>query len=42
MAELTSALKGTPQTDYLLARPEELAREVPFKLDISRDGIIDR
>jgi len=40
--ELTAALKGSPQTDYYLARPQELAREVAYRLDISRDGIIER
>jgi N-acetylglutamate synthase-like GNAT family acetyltransferase len=42
VAELTAALKGTPQTDYYLARPDELAHEIPYRLDISRDGIIER
>ncbi len=40
--ELVGALKGTPETDFYLARPEELAREVAYSLDISRDGIVDR
>jgi len=40
--EMTRALKGTPHTDYYLARPQELAREVAYRLDISRDGIIER
>jgi N-acetylglutamate synthase-like GNAT family acetyltransferase len=42
LEELTAALKGSPQTDYYLARPQELAREVAYRLDISRDGIIER
>ncbi|HTR62685.1 MAG TPA: GNAT family N-acetyltransferase [Candidatus Binataceae bacterium] len=42
VTDLTAALKGTPQTDYYLARPPELAQEVVYCLDISRDGIIER
>jgi N-acetylglutamate synthase-like GNAT family acetyltransferase len=42
LEELSAALKGSPQTDYYLARPQELAGEVAFRLDISRDGIIER
>jgi N-acetylglutamate synthase-like GNAT family acetyltransferase len=42
LEELTAALKGSPQTDYYLARPQELAGEVAYRLDISRDGIIER
>ena len=42
LEELTVALKGSPQTDYYLARPQELAAEVAYRLDISRDGIIER
>ena len=42
VTELTAALKGTPQTDYYLARADELAHEVAYTLDISRDGIIER
>jgi N-acetylglutamate synthase-like GNAT family acetyltransferase len=42
LEELTAALKGTPQTDYYLARPQGLAGEVAYRLDISRDGIIER
>ena len=41
-AELVSALKGCPQVEYYLARPDELAQEVAYRLDISRDGIIER
>ena len=40
--ELIAALMGSPQTDYYLARTQELAREVAYRLDISRDGIIER
>ncbi|HKF28439.1 MAG TPA: GNAT family N-acetyltransferase [Candidatus Binataceae bacterium] len=42
LEELSAALKGSPQTDYYLARPQELAAEVAYRLDISRDGIIER
>ncbi len=42
VAEVTEALRGTPQADYYLARPDELARERAYRLDISRDGIIER
>ena len=42
VSDLTAALRGTPQTDYYLARPAELSQEVAYLLDISRDGIIDR
>ena len=42
VSDLTAALRGTPQTDYYLARPNELEQEVAFRLDISRDGIIER
>ena len=42
LEELTAALRGSPQTDYYLARPQELASEVTYRLDISRDGIIER
>jgi len=42
ITELTAALKGTPRTDYYLTRPAELAQEVAYRLDISRDGIIER
>jgi amino-acid N-acetyltransferase len=42
VAELTAALKGVPQVEFYLARPDELAREVAYRLDISRDGVIER
>jgi N-acetylglutamate synthase-like GNAT family acetyltransferase len=40
--ELVSALKGCPQVEYYAAHPDELAEEVAYRLDISRDGIIER
>lgn len=40
--ELVAALNGAPQVEYYVARPEELAREAAWKLDISRDGVIVR
>lgn len=42
VSDVTAALKGTPQADYYLARPDELARETAYRMDISRDGIIER
>ena len=42
VTELTAALKGVPQVEFYLARPDELAREVAYHLDISRDGVIER
>ena len=41
-AELVSALKGCPQVDYYTGHPAELAQEVAYRLDISRDGIVER
>ena len=40
--ELVAALKGAPEVGYYLARPAELAQEAAYRLDISRDGIIER
>ena len=40
--ELVSALKGCPQVDYYVGHPTELGQEVAYRLDISRDGIIER
>jgi N-acetylglutamate synthase-like GNAT family acetyltransferase len=40
--ELVTALRGAPQVEYYFARPEELAREVAWRLDLSRDGVIVR
>ncbi len=42
VARLVAALGGAPQVKYYLARPEELAREVGWHLDISQDGVILR
>jgi N-acetylglutamate synthase-like GNAT family acetyltransferase len=36
------ALRGAPEVEYYRARPGELAREIAFTLDISRDGVIER
>lgn len=42
ISDLTGALPGIPQVEYYRARPDELAREIAYQLDISRDGVIDR
>ncbi len=42
VAQLVAALGAAPQVKYYIARPDELAREVPWYLDISQDGIILR
>lgn len=42
VAQLVLALGGTPQVEYYRARPDELAREVAWYLDISQDGVIIR
>jgi GNAT superfamily N-acetyltransferase len=42
VAELLDALSGTPQIEFYRARPDELAREVAWHLDISEDGVIRR
>lgn len=42
VGDVVAALRGVPQVEYYRARPEELAREVAFHLDISGDGIIQR
>jgi len=42
VAQLVDALGATPQVKYYLARPDELAREVAWYLDISQDGVILR
>ena len=42
VADTVAALRGAPQVEYYRTRPDELAREVAFHLDISRDGLIDR
>ena len=40
--DVIAAVPGVPQVDYYRARPEELAREVAYHLDISGDGVIER
>lgn len=40
--QLVSALSGTPQLEYYKTRPDELALEVAWFLDISNDGVIVR
>lgn len=40
--DVVKALPGVPQIEFYLARPEELAREVAYHLDISSDGVIER
>ncbi|HEV2170249.1 MAG TPA: GNAT family N-acetyltransferase [Candidatus Binatus sp.] len=40
--EVIQALPGVPQVEFYRARPDELAREVAYHLDISRDGVIER
>ncbi len=42
VVETVKAMRGAPQIEYYRARPEELAREVTWHLDISRDGVIER
>ena len=42
VGDMVAELGGVPQVEYYRARPEELAREVAFHLDISGDGIIQR
>jgi amino-acid N-acetyltransferase len=42
VADVVAALPGVPQVEYYRARPEELAREVAYHLDISGDGVIER
>jgi amino-acid N-acetyltransferase len=42
VADLLLRLDGVPLVEYYQARPDELAREVAWRLDISRDGLIDR
>ena len=41
-AEMMDDLTGTFTADYLRAHPAELARIDPLRLDISRDGVIER
>jgi N-acetylglutamate synthase-like GNAT family acetyltransferase len=40
--EMIDDLAGTFTSDYLRAHPDELARMDPLRLDISRDGVIER
>ena len=40
--DVIAAIPGVPQVEYYRARPEELAREVAYHLDISGDGVIER
>jgi N-acetylglutamate synthase-like GNAT family acetyltransferase len=40
--QLVTALSGVPQVEYYRARPDELAHEVAWWLDVSRDGVIER
>jgi N-acetylglutamate synthase-like GNAT family acetyltransferase len=42
IAQLVNSLSGVPQVKYYLARPDDLAREVAWYLDISQDGVILR
>ncbi len=42
VSQLLAALGSAPQVQYYLARPDELAREVAWYLDISQDGVILR
>jgi len=41
-AEMIDDLADTFTADYLRAHPDELARMDPVRLDISRDGVIER
>jgi GNAT superfamily N-acetyltransferase len=40
--QLVDAIGGAPQVEYYRARPDELAREAAWYLDISQDGLILR
>jgi len=42
VARVIGALPGVPQVEHYRARPDELAREVAYHLDISGDGVIER
>ncbi len=42
VADVVAAIPGVPQVEYYRARPDELAREVAYRLDISGDGVIER
>lgn len=41
-AEMIDDLAGTFTAEYLRVHPDELARMDPLRLDISRDGVIER
>jgi GNAT superfamily N-acetyltransferase len=42
VSQLIAALPSVPLVKYYQARPDDLAREVPWCLDISQDGVIVR
>ncbi len=42
IVDVVAAIPGVPQVEYYRARPDELAREVAYHLDISADGVIER
>ena len=42
LADLLCRLDGVPQIEYCKSHPEELERGVAYRLDISRDGVIER
>ena len=42
VADVIAALPNVPQVGHYRARPDELAREVAYHLDISGDGVIER
>lgn len=42
VAETVKAIRGAPQVEYYRVRPNDLAREMSWHLDISQDGVIER
>jgi N-acetylglutamate synthase-like GNAT family acetyltransferase len=42
VADVIASLPGVPQVEHYGARPDDLAREVAYHLDISGDGVIER
>ena len=42
VADVVATLSGVPQVEHYRARPEDLAGEVAYHLDISADGVIER
>jgi len=42
VADVIAAIPGVPQIEYYRARPQQLAREFAYHLDISGDGVIER